>query len=92
MLATLGFSPAIFWAYLAACTELIAGLFVVAGLFTRVSAVALLILIVVAAIKVHLGKGFFLANGGFEYTFIIASVCLALVLLGAGKFAIDFFK
>jgi uncharacterized membrane protein YphA (DoxX/SURF4 family) len=47
-----------------------------------------LALIVTAAIKVHLGKGFFLSNGGFEYTFVIAAVCLALILLGSGKYNI----
>jgi uncharacterized membrane protein YphA (DoxX/SURF4 family) len=31
---------------------------------------------------------FFLSQGEFEYTFIIAAVCLALVLLGPGKFSI----
>ncbi|MDD5724796.1 MAG: DoxX family protein [Candidatus Omnitrophica bacterium] len=88
MLSGLGFTPALPWAYLAAYTELLGGIFLAAGMFTRASAALLLILIVTAALKVHLGKGFFLANGGFEYTFVIAAVCLALVLLGPGKFAL----
>ena len=45
-------------------------------------------LLVVAVLKVHLGKGFFLANGGFEYNFVIICVCIALMVLGAGKLAI----
>lgn len=89
MLAVLGFGPANFWAYLAAYTELIAGLCLIIGLLPRIAAASLLILILVAIAKVHLAKGFFLANGGFEYAFIIASVCMALILLGAGKFAIS---
>ncbi len=88
MLSGLGFTPAIFWACLAAYTELAGGLLLIAGLQVRFISFMLLALIVVAAVKVHIGKGFFLSNGGFEYTFIIAAACLALILLGAGKFAI----
>jgi putative oxidoreductase len=88
MLSGLGFAPAIFWAYVAACVELVGGLCLVLGMFVRTSSLLLLILIVVAALKVHVAKGFFLSNGGFEYTFIIACVCIALMMLGAGKFGI----
>jgi len=88
MLAGLGFTPAIFWAYLAAYTEFLGGVFLIVGLFTRFSAAMLLVLIVTAAFKVHLNKGFFLANGGFEYTFVIAGACLALILLDSGKFKV----
>jgi len=88
MLSGLGFTPAIFWAYIAAYTELLGGLLLIIGLQVRPAATLLLILIVTAAIKVHIGKGFFLSNGGFEYTFIIAAICLSLILLGPGKFSI----
>jgi putative oxidoreductase len=89
MIAGLGFSPAASWAYVAGYTELIGGLLLIVGLGTRVSAFFLFILITVAAVKVHAAKGFFLAQGGFEYTFVIASACLALLLLGAGKYSIN---
>jgi putative oxidoreductase len=88
MLSGLGFAPAIFWAYVAAYTELLGGLLLIIGIQVRPAAALLLILIVTAAFKVHLGKGFFLSNGGFEYTFIIAAICLALILSGAGKFSL----
>lgn len=87
MLSKLGFAPALFWAYLAAYTELIGGLFLILGIFVRSSALSLLILISVAALRVHIPKGFFLSAGGFEYTLIIFSVCLALIIIGGGKFA-----
>ncbi|MFA5231967.1 MAG: DoxX family protein [Candidatus Omnitrophota bacterium] len=88
MLSGLGFVPAEFWAYVAAYTELVGGLFLIMGVQVRPAAALLLILIVTAAFKVHLGKGFFLSNGGFEYTFVIAATCLALILLGPGKFSV----
>ncbi|MDD5408637.1 MAG: DoxX family protein [Candidatus Omnitrophica bacterium] len=86
MLSGLGFAPAIFWSYVASYTVFIGGLLVIIGLQTRLASALLLIFILTAAIKVHLAKGFFLSNGGFEYNFIIAAICLALILLGPGKF------
>ena len=88
MLSGLGFSYPLVWAYIAAYTEVIGGAFLILGLFTRGAAVLLLVLMAVAMIKVHIPKGFFLSQGGFEYAFIIASVCVALILLGPGKFSI----
>lgn len=88
MLSSLGFAPAAFWAYLVACVELIGGICLILGLLTRISAALLLIVMMVAAAKVHLAKGFFLSGGGFEYVFIIACACLALMLMGGGKFSL----
>jgi putative oxidoreductase len=88
MLSSMGFTPAILWSYIACYTVLIGGAFLVFGIMTRVSALLLLIFIAVAGIKVHLAKGFFLQSGGYEYTFVIACVCLALIILGGGKFSL----
>ncbi|PIQ87696.1 MAG: DoxX family protein [Candidatus Omnitrophica bacterium CG11_big_fil_rev_8_21_14_0_20_43_6] len=87
-LSGLGFIPGIFWAYVVAYAELLGGVSLIIGLFTRSASGMLLVLITTAAIKVHLAKGFFLSGGGFEYTFVIAAACLALILLGSGKFNI----
>lgn len=89
MLSGLGFVPPIFWAYVASYTVLAGGLLLIAGIQTRLAAVFLLIFIVTAAVKVHLSKGFFIFNGGFEYNFVIAAACIALILLGTGKFSIS---
>ncbi|MEW5758669.1 MAG: DoxX family protein [Candidatus Omnitrophota bacterium] len=86
-LSTLGFVPALAWSYIAAYTTLIGGIFLLLGICVRFSSFALLIFTLVALIKVHLSKGFFLP-GGFEYTFVIASGCLTLILLGSGKLSL----
>ncbi len=88
MLSGLGFVPPVFWAYVAAYTELIAGICLIIGLGTRMASGLLFILIVVAGISVHLKNGFFLAKGGVEYTFIIACACIALMILGGGKLSL----
>jgi len=88
MLTGLGFKPAIFWAYIGAYTELLGGLFLLLGIFSRISASLIIIFMVVAAWKVHWAKGFFIQSGGFEYTFVIICACIALMLLGPGRFSI----
>ncbi len=88
MLSGLAFPAPLFWAFLAAYTTLIGGLFLILGIFTRLAAASLLIFILVAAFKVHLAKGFFMQSGGFEYNFIIACVCVTLIILGPGGFSL----
>lgn len=88
MLASLGFAPPILWAYLAAYTELVCGGLLVAGVLTRPSATLLLVLMLVATYKVHLRKGFFLSGGGFEYNLLIVATCIAVIIMGGGKFSL----
>ncbi len=87
-LASIGFAPSLLWAYVAGCTEFAGGILLAAGLFTRGAAAFLCVLIVIAAIKVHLPNGFFVQNGGVEYPFIIAAVCISLILMGGGKYCV----
>ena len=88
MLFGLGFVPAMFWSYVASYTVLLGGLCLILGMQTRLASALLLIFILTAGVRVHLSKGFFLADGGFEYTFVIAAACIALILSGAGKFVV----
>ena len=85
MLSSLGFVPALFWAYLAGYTELVCGVLLVFGILTRLSSALLLVVMAVAVYKVHLSKGFFLSAGGFEYGFLIICACIALILMGGGR-------
>ena len=87
-LSGLGFSPAIPFAYLVVCIELIGGILLILGLFSRIASSLLLILMVVAVIKVHLAHGFFSMNGGFEYNFLIMCACISLMISGPGNLSI----
>ncbi len=88
-LASLGFSPAVLFAYFVAYLELLGGIFILIGLFTRSFSFFLLILMVFATLKVHLAKGFFITAGGFEYNFVLISCFLSLLVAGAGKISLD---
>jgi len=89
MLSSLGFAPATAFAYLVAYIELLGGLFLIAGLFTRISSALLLIVMLVAIFKVHFTNGFFAMSGGYEYNFIIICVCISLLISGPGHISIN---
>lgn len=68
--------------------ELGGGLMLLAGALTRFAGLMLLVDMIVAALTVHLAGGFFLPKG-FEYTFTLGLISLALMMTGAGRYSID---
>ncbi|HOX55101.1 MAG TPA: DoxX family protein [Candidatus Omnitrophota bacterium] len=86
-LTKLGLTPATPLAYLVAYVELIGGLFIILGLFTKLAALLLIVVMVVAVAKVHLANGFF-GPAGFEYPFVILSALITLLLSEPGKFCL----
>ena len=68
--------------------EFLGGLALILGLFTRPAAAVLAINMAVAVLAVHLKNGFFLPTG-FEYALTMLVANVALVLTGAGAFALD---
>ncbi|HET6401649.1 MAG TPA: DoxX family protein [Candidatus Kapabacteria bacterium] len=75
--------------YVSAFAELLGGIGMVLGLFTRFWGVALLINMLVAVYFVHLPHGFF-APMGFEFPGSLAMTALALTLAGPGLFSLDY--
>jgi putative oxidoreductase len=43
----------------------------------------------VAVVTVHLSKGFFAQNGGYEYAFVLAVAGLTLAFTGPGSLSLD---
>ena len=81
-----------FWlGYVAAFTELIGGLLIFAGLFTRPAAFAVSIHLCVAIWKVHLHNGLMGSpdRPGIEFPLAAATLAFALIFFGAGPIAID---
>jgi putative oxidoreductase len=75
-------------AYCSAAAEFLGGILVVAGLFTRCAALAILIDISVAIVKVHWKNGL-LGNGGYQFPLALAAITFALVFFGGGPMAFD---
>lgn len=90
--APLGLRPAWLWLGAAAFAELLGGALVFAGLLTRVGALLILVVMLVAMFGVHWPGGFFLSNQpvpGVEYTAALASMALALLVSGGGRLSLD---
>ena len=75
-----------FWAYVSTYAELIGGLLLIVGLFTRLSAFPLTINMLVAVIIVGT-KNFFM--GGVAYPFTLMIGCLLILLSGPMQISID---
>ncbi|KIH76395.1 putative oxidoreductase [Geoalkalibacter ferrihydriticus] len=81
---------------LAMVTEFFGGIGVALGLLTRVAALGLAIVMVVAVAKVHLQHGFFLnwacsegIGHGYEFNLALFAMSLTLLISGAGNFSAD---
>ena len=85
----IGFTPGIFWGTLVGCTELIGGILLVLGLFTRFAAAAVLIFMVVAVKFTSARGGFFWSTQGFEYPLLIAVCALFFLIRGGGCCSLD---
>jgi len=75
-------------AYFSAAAEFFGGILVIAGLFTRFAALAILINMSVAIWKVHWKNGL-LGQGGYQFPLALGAIALALIFLGAGPIALD---
>jgi putative oxidoreductase len=88
-LEMLGFCPGRRHALLAGLAETGGGILLTLGFLPPIGAAAAVSVMQVAVFSVHLQKGFFAQNGGYEYNLILAVAALALAFTGSGSFSID---
>ena len=86
--APLGLRPAWLWLGAAAFAELIGGLLVLIGLLTRIGALAITSVMLVAIFGVHWGA-FFAQSKGLEYPLALLGIALALLIAGGGRASAD---
>ena len=84
-----GIEPALMWVYVVMFLEVVGGICLIIGLFTRFFAAALAIEMLVALLAVHLAKGYAAGGGGYEYVLLIGVVCFTLAIRGAGPYSVD---
>jgi putative oxidoreductase len=77
-----------YFVYISGVLEVFGGVVLVLGLFTRVAALLLTIEMGVAIWKVHSAGGY-LAVHDYEFPLALATGCLALATVGAGKLSLD---
>ena len=75
-------------AYLVGLAQLGGGLAMLTGVFIRVGAVCIIIVMIGAIFMVHLPHGFDIAKGGLEYVLTQSLVALALILTGPGAYSL----
>ena len=77
-------------AYLTIAAELIGGLMLIAGAYTRQVALGLIPILIGAIVTAHFANGFFYNNagGGWEFAAFWALVLAAQALLGGGAYAL----
>lgn len=86
---TLGFLPGRRHAFMAGLTELGGGLLLALGLMTPVAASVVFAVMLVAGVSAHGTRGFFLANGGYEYTLVLGVSGLSIAFTGPGSLSLD---
>ncbi|MFE5703960.1 DoxX family membrane protein [Rhodococcus koreensis] len=88
---SIGVRPGRAHAWLAALTEVGAGLLLAIGLLTPFAAAAFVSLMIVAAWTVHRGHGFFVVADGWEYNLALAvgALSVAVAVAGTGRLSVD---
>ena len=82
-------------AFLAIMAEFFGSIGLILGLFTRVAALGIAIVMLAAVFMVHLRVGFFSnwfgnqKGEGFEYHLLAIALCVVLLARGAGAFSLD---
>jgi putative oxidoreductase len=76
-------------AYFSTFVELIGGAALLIGAFTAVAGVLLVLDMLGALLFMHIDKGVFVTEGGFELVVALGVGALVLAVFGAGKFSVD---
>ena len=87
-LGSMGIEPSYLFAVTAGLAETLGGALLIAGLFTRVAASSLVVVMLVAIGYVHLDAGMF-GKGGFEFQVLLLAGVVSLLIQGAGKYSVD---
>ena len=83
-----GFRPGLLWAIVVGLTEVVGGLCLAAGLFTRAAAMPILIFLATAMVY-HSRFGFYWNARGFEYPLFWALVVFHFLTHGGGRWSLD---
>ncbi|MCY3968121.1 MAG: DoxX family protein [bacterium] len=86
---SMGMRPGKVHAWMAALTEIGAGLLLALGLLTPLAGAAMVGVMVVAAWTVHRNNGFMIVREGWEYTFVLALVAVAIAMLSPMEWSLD---
>ena len=75
--------------YLVGLAQVVSAIAVLVGVFIRLAAVALIVVMLEAIFMVHLPHGFDVSNGGMEYALTQLLIAFALLLMGGGAYSLS---
>jgi len=85
-----GLAPGAGWAVFVGGVEVIGGLLLAIGLFTRIAAAAIAIQMLYIVFFINWANGFFtIPKAGIEHPLLWGIVALAFVFMGGGRFSVD---
>ncbi len=87
--AQLGFRPGRTFAAAASFTEVTSGLLLTLGLFGPIGPALMISVMIVAAVTVHWGHGFFATTNGIELPLLYSVAAIGLALTGPGPYSLD---
>lgn len=87
--ASLGLRPGRPMAIAAGLSELVGGLLLALGLVTPLAALLIISTMVTAVATVHISKGPWVTEGGYEYNLVLATVAFAVAAIGPGAWSLD---
>ncbi len=86
---SIGIPAASLAAPLVGAIELIGGIMILIGAFTRVVSIIIALVMLGAAVFAHASFGIYAANGGWELVGAIGAGMIALFAVGAGAWSVD---
>jgi putative oxidoreductase len=85
----LHFPMPLIMAFLAKGAELLGGILVLVGLFTRIAAALIAFTMLIATLTANLGENFII-DGGFTISYFLFA--LILIVEGSGKYSLDYLR
>jgi putative oxidoreductase len=86
---SLGLRPGKAHALLAGLAELAGGVLLALGLITPGAALLITAVMTTAILTVHLSRGVWAVDGGYEYNLVLIAAAFALAGAGAGRYSLD---
>jgi putative oxidoreductase len=80
-------APAII-GYLVGLAQVAGGLAILLGLFTRIGAACIFVVMAGAVLLVHLPHGYDVSKGGMEFALTELFIAIAIIILGPGSYAL----
>ena len=89
MFDAIGLRPGHVQARAAGTAEIVSGVLLALGLLTPVGAALVIAVMVAATVAVHLPKGIWNTNGGYEYHLVMVAGAFVLAGVGPGHWSLD---